>query len=123
MNIFPPPEPEIWKQFYVQLNKNCSWKTLYLTGRRIKINMNVFIYLFVVLTVLFQLLHGVEWKSDKWMMNWKGVGRKRSWPNFKVLSRHSPRGTEKNQEKLWIVVSEPRFEIGASRILSRGVNH
>jgi hypothetical protein len=26
------------------------------------------------------------------MMNWKGFGKNRSWPNFKVLSRHSPGG-------------------------------
>jgi hypothetical protein len=26
------------------------------------------------------------------IMNWKGFGRKQSWPNFKVLSRHSPAG-------------------------------
>jgi hypothetical protein len=24
------------------------------------------------------------------VMNWKGCGRKRSWPNFKVLSQHLP---------------------------------
>jgi hypothetical protein len=30
------------------------------------------------------------------MMNWKGFGRKRPWPNSKVLSRHSPGGTEYN---------------------------
>jgi hypothetical protein len=29
----------------------------------------------------------------------KGFGRKRSWPNYKVLSGHSPGGTEENQEK------------------------
>jgi hypothetical protein len=34
------------------------------------------------------------------MMNWKGFDRKRSWPNFKGLSRHSPGGTEENHEKL-----------------------
>jgi hypothetical protein len=28
------------------------------------------------------------------MMNWKGCGRKQSWLNFKVLSRHLPGGTE-----------------------------
>jgi hypothetical protein len=27
------------------------------------------------------------------------IGRKRSWPNFKVLSQHSPSGTEENHEK------------------------
>jgi hypothetical protein len=34
------------------------------------------------------------------MMNWTGFGRKRSWPNCKVLSRHSPGGNEKNNENL-----------------------
>jgi hypothetical protein len=29
------------------------------------------------------------------MMNWRGFGRKLSWPNFMVLSWHSPGGTEK----------------------------
>jgi hypothetical protein len=33
------------------------------------------------------------------VMNWKGFGRKRSWPNFKVLSWYSPEGTEKNHDK------------------------
>jgi hypothetical protein len=28
-------------------------------------------------------------------MNRKGFGRKRSWPNFKVVSRYSPEGTRK----------------------------
>jgi hypothetical protein len=32
------------------------------------------------------------------MMNWKGFGRKWLCPNFKVLSRHSPGGTEDNHE-------------------------
>jgi hypothetical protein len=30
------------------------------------------------------------------MMNWKGFGRKRSWPNFKELSRNSPGRTEES---------------------------
>jgi hypothetical protein len=34
------------------------------------------------------------------VMNWKGFGIKRSWPNFKVLSRLSPGGTEENNENL-----------------------
>jgi hypothetical protein len=34
------------------------------------------------------------------MTNWKGFGRKRLWPNFKILSWHSPGGTEKNHENL-----------------------
>jgi hypothetical protein len=34
------------------------------------------------------------------MMIWEGFGRKRSWPNFKVLFRHSPGGKEKIQKKI-----------------------
>jgi hypothetical protein len=32
--------------------------------------------------------------GHKCLMNWKLSGRKRSWPNFKVLSRYSREGTE-----------------------------
>jgi hypothetical protein len=31
-------------------------------------------------------------------MNWKVVGRKRSWPNFKVLYRHLSGGTKEINE-------------------------
>jgi hypothetical protein len=59
------------------------------------------------------------------MINWKGFGGKRSWPNFKVLSWHFPRGTEENQEKpqsdSWPL--GPRFEPDTSQIQSRSVNH
>jgi hypothetical protein len=50
------------------------------------------------LTTLFRYfrLYSVEWKNDRRMMNWKGCGRKRSWPNCKVLSRHSPGETAEN---------------------------
>jgi hypothetical protein len=34
------------------------------------------------------------------MMNWKGFGRKWSWPNFKVLSWNLPGGTEEKYENL-----------------------
>jgi hypothetical protein len=33
-------------------------------------------------------------------INWKGFDRKRPWPNFNVLSRHSPGGTAENHENL-----------------------
>jgi hypothetical protein len=33
-------------------------------------------------------------------MNWKGFGRKWSWPNFKVLSWFSRGETEKNHKKV-----------------------
>jgi hypothetical protein len=39
-------------------------------------------------SVTFIRLYSVEWKGDRWMMNWKGCGRKQSLPNFNVLSRH-----------------------------------
>jgi hypothetical protein len=32
-------------------------------------------------------------------MNWKGFGRTWSSPNFKILARHSPGGTEENHGK------------------------
>jgi hypothetical protein len=34
------------------------------------------------------------------MKNLKGFGRKRSWPDFKVLSQHLPVETEENYENL-----------------------
>jgi hypothetical protein len=59
------------------------------------------------------------------MMNWKGFGRKRSRPAFKVLSRHSPGGTEENHETLNrdSRLPGPRYEPRTSRIESRSVNH
>jgi hypothetical protein len=66
------------------------------------ITIRITIYLFVVyLTKLFEFvrLYSVEWMGNKWMMNWKGFWRKRSWPNSKVLSWYSPGGTEENHEQ------------------------
>jgi hypothetical protein len=36
------------------------------------------------------------------MVNWKGFGRKRLWPNFKVLYWHLPGETEENHENFRI---------------------
>jgi hypothetical protein len=61
------------------------------------------------------------------MMNWKGFGRKRSWPNRKVY-RHLPGGTEENHEKpvmiagRWGLESNPgplEYEIGVLTTRSR----
>jgi hypothetical protein len=50
-----------------------------------------------------------RWQCHKWiMMDWKGLGRKRSWPNFKVLYRYSLGGTEENHEKTSIRVTGRR---------------
>jgi hypothetical protein len=32
-------------------------------------------------------------------MNWKGGGRKKLWPNFKVIAQHLLGGTEKSHDK------------------------
>jgi hypothetical protein len=58
-------------------------------------------------------------------MNWKGFGRKLSWPNLKVLFQHSPGGTEENHENLSQDSRSPgpKFEPGSSGIRSRIVNH
>jgi hypothetical protein len=42
------------------------------------------------------------------MLNLKGFGRKRSWPNLKILSRHSPGGSEKAHEKTPMRISGRR---------------
>jgi hypothetical protein len=59
------------------------------------------------------------------MMNWKGFGRKWSWPNFKVLYQHFFGGTKRNHEKLQsgYPVSGSRIEAETSRTRSRSVNH
>jgi hypothetical protein len=44
-------------------------------------------------------------------MNWKGCGRRRSWPNFKVLSQYLPGGTEKNHEKTSVKIADLGTEI------------
>jgi hypothetical protein len=62
------------------------------------------------------------------MMNWKRFGRKWSWPNFKVISRHSPGETEKNDENLspdnWFPGRDlnpglPEYEVGVLTTLPR----
>jgi hypothetical protein len=61
--------------------------------------------------------------SGWWLIGKDAVGSGR--PTFKVLSQHSPRGTEENDEKLNqdSRSSGPRIEPGSSRIRSRSVNH
>jgi hypothetical protein len=55
------------------------------------------------------------------MINWEGFGRRRSWPNLKVLSLHSPGGTEANYENSQDGRS-PGRDLNP-RIRSRSVNH
>jgi hypothetical protein len=51
----------------------------------------------------------------------KVFGRKRSWHNFKMLSRNSPGGTEEITENAQS--GSPRIEPGTSRIRSRNAKH
>jgi hypothetical protein len=48
------------------------------------------------------------------MMNWKGFGRKQLHPNFKILSRYLPGGSDESHEKLQTgyLVSSLTFEHG-----------
>jgi hypothetical protein len=61
-------------------------------------------------------------------LNWKGCGRKRPWPDFKKLSRHSPERTEENHESLslnrqfpgrYFNPRPPKYEAGFSTTLQR----
>jgi hypothetical protein len=49
------------------------------------------------------------------MMNWKGCGRKLSWPNFKVLPWNLPEVTEENHE-------QPQNSRSPARDLNLGPN-
>jgi hypothetical protein len=57
------------------------------------------------------------------MMNLKGCGRKRSWPNIKALSQNLAEETEekKNTKNLRIGGFGTRFEPGTSRIRNSSV--
>jgi hypothetical protein len=59
------------------------------------------------------------------MMNLKGFGRKRSWPNFKVVSWHSSGGMRKTTKNLsqYNRSPGPRFKPGTSQIQSTSVKH
>jgi hypothetical protein len=83
------------------------FSSVLLTASLSKLYMNVQLtwnplhFLLVVhVTTLLQILglHGIEWDGDKFIMNLKWFGRKRSWPNFKLLSQHSPGGSKENDE-------------------------
>jgi hypothetical protein len=45
------------------------------------------------------------------IINWKGCGRKRSWPNSKALSRNLPGGTEENHEKISQDIRSPGSDL------------
>jgi hypothetical protein len=67
------------------------------------------------------------------MMNYKGFGRKRSWPNFKELSRHSPGGTEEKIREISISLAgrldrymnpgPPEYEAGVLTTRTRRAVH
>jgi hypothetical protein len=60
------------------------------------------------------------------MINWKGCGQKRSWPNFKALFQQLPGGTDENHEKQHsrspgrdLNPLTPKYEAGALTTRSR----
>jgi hypothetical protein len=66
----------------------------YLTQLNVSVlNLIYFIFILFYDAVSELRLYSVKWKGNKWIMSWKEFGRKQSWPNFKVLSRHLPRET------------------------------
>jgi hypothetical protein len=86
------------------------------------------IFICSLLSMFFQELkirmYNVEWKDDRWMMNWKGYGRKRLCPNLRYYLAFAYRNWEnqKNPQSTY-PVSGTRFEPGILQIRSRIVNH
>jgi hypothetical protein len=81
----------------------------------------IIFYLTTLFQWLFVRLYSVVWKGVWLMMNWKGCGRKRSWPNLKVLYRNFHGGTGKTSTAS--VRTESRFEFLTSRMRSKSANH
>jgi hypothetical protein len=84
--------------------------------------------LFVVYVVtLFQRLrlYSVEWRRDKWMMNWKGCGRKWLWHNVRYYSSICLEELGKTTLNFQSgkLVSGFRFESRTFLIWDRCVNH
>jgi hypothetical protein len=61
--------------------------------------------------MLFQYvrLYIVEWNGE-WMMNYRGFGSKRQWPNFKLLSKHSWQG-----QRIFLIASVSRPALGPTQ--------
>jgi hypothetical protein len=60
-------------------------------------------------------IHSVEWNGDKWITKCKGCERKRPWPNFKTLPRHSLEGLSKSTKNLSRECQSPEppdYEVG-----------
>jgi hypothetical protein len=73
----------------------------------------------------YRRIYSVKRQGDKWMMKYKGFGRKRSWPNYKVLSCHWLEGAEESHEKpqSGFPVSGSRFKPGTSMNTKHDVYH
>jgi hypothetical protein len=66
----------------------------------------------------------VEWRRDKWMMNWKGCGRKGSCPNFRYHPRNFLEGLKRRHENYnqdsWSLGQE--LNPGSTKCQSRCIN-
>jgi hypothetical protein len=105
-------------------NHIISWR-FGCAGKIVESTLRIVVYF----TTLFQLrrLYSVEWKGDNWIMKLNGFGKKRSWPIFKVLYRHSselekPRKTSVRtaglQARIW-TRDVPKYESGMSTTRTR----
>jgi hypothetical protein len=56
-----------------------------------------------------QRLYRVGWKGDKWEKNWKGCGRKRSWPNLRYYPSIFLQGLRKNMRRSVISYNSKNF--------------
>jgi hypothetical protein len=73
--------------------------------------LNVFIYDLFNDAFLVIWVYSIEWRGDKWKMNSKGCGRKRSWPNLRCYFDIFFWGTEKNHETLNQDVRSPGLNL------------
>jgi hypothetical protein len=71
----------------------------------------------------FLRLYSTEWKDDRWMMNCKGCGRKRSWPNLRQYPGMCLEdwGKPRNSQSIQLICGS-RVEPGTWRTRSRIVN-
>jgi hypothetical protein len=71
------------------------------------------------------LPYSLEGNGDTRVINWKIFRMKWSWPNFKLVARQYPGGTEEYNENTQSgeVVSGPKFEPGTLGIRNRSLNH
>jgi hypothetical protein len=75
--------------------------------------------------MLFQYLRicNIQWRDNKWIMNCKGFGKKRTWPNLRYYPGICLEGLRKPwKTSVMITGLQPEILIGTSWIQSSSVN-